>query len=333
MERLVRIDSQLPHVCQGERLPFAMGAGYQTYVQRWIGGRVVYMYDDDMVMASRDFHHRGFRFLQFLSEPRMQSGEALSAEAERTFFDKVVRHSRLNGHWARIVAPPPHLLFQTAPADAHVAPFGSYRLDLREDVDTLFKGLHSKHRNVIRKVQDRVEVKVGLEQFPHFYRLYAQTMARSGLAYESEAQLTDFANLLGPSRLHCAVVYYNGGALGALMGPKNSDGFHYLWGGSQLPTPLNGAVNYLHWHSIQQLKAEGVERYDFVGARLGDISGTKYEGIQRFKSRFGGQLVRGCLWKMDLQPWKANLYNGMMQLSHFVRRRQPLTDLVDQLSD
>jgi lipid II:glycine glycyltransferase (peptidoglycan interpeptide bridge formation enzyme) len=48
-----------------------------------------------------------------------------------------------------------------------------------------------------------------------------------------------------------------------------------------------GSSNLLQWEIIKKLKSLGVREYDFVGGRVEVPKGSKLEGIQRFKQRFG----------------------------------------------
>ena len=68
------------------------------------------------------------------------------------------------------------------------------------------------------------------------------------------------------------------------------------------------AANEYGQTAMKLMKERGVKYYDFVGARINPDEGSKYEGIQRFKSRFGGELKKGYLWKMPLNKFKYKLF-------------------------
>lgn len=67
-------------------------------------------------------------------------------------------------------------------------------------------------------------------------------------------------------------------------------------------------MNLLQWNVIKKMKENNVKFYDFMGARMNPEVGSKYEGIQRFKERFGGELKKGYLWKYSLNDFKYWLY-------------------------
>ena len=85
-------------------------------------------------------------------------------------------------------------------------------------------------------------------------------------------------------------------------------------------------MNLLHWEAIKYFKEKGIKRYDFVGARISPEKGSKLEGIQRFKSRFGPTLKRGYLWKKNINPLKTNLYNFLV----LIKTLNCKGDVVDQ---
>lgn len=67
-------------------------------------------------------------------------------------------------------------------------------------------------------------------------------------------------------------------------------------------------------------------------ARLSNVEGTKLEGIQRLKARFGGALVEGRLWKSDITPNVARLFDLAVAVQRTIRRRGQTksADIIDQ---
>jgi aminoglycoside 3-N-acetyltransferase len=88
-------------------------------------------------------------------------------------------------------------------------------------------------------------------------------------------------------------------------------------------------MNYLHWNTIKLLKLKGVKRYDFVGARLSDVSGTKLEGIQQFKERFGAELEEGFLWKMNLNKFDIFVFDFLIYAKHKANNLNPPIDIIE----
>ena len=210
------------------------------------------------------------------------------------------------------------------------APFGTYELDLRLTEDELWKGLHSKHRNVIRNAEKKGgEVRSGIEEVNTFYQLYVETMNRNGMFFEPLSYFKELVDIWN-KHIYCAVVYSNGEPQGAVFVPYSNEGAYYVYGASAEKITLTGAVNYLHYQLILELKERGVNKYDFVGARLSDVSGTRLEGIQKFKSRFGGALKEGLIWKMDINPSKCRIYDIALKTKLKLKGLENKGDIIDQ---
>ena len=75
-----------------------------------------------------------------------------------------------------------------------------------------------------------------------------------------------------------------------------------------LPNQHQGANKLLYWEAIRLFKKLGVQRYDFVGARIDPEKGSKQEAINSLKKRFGAKLITGYMWKYSLHPLKYRLY-------------------------
>jgi lipid II:glycine glycyltransferase (peptidoglycan interpeptide bridge formation enzyme) len=112
--------------------------------------------------------------------------------------------------------------------------------------------------------------------------------------------------------------------------PFTRFGAFYLYGASADKIEVTGAMNYLHWQSILQMKEKGVKRYDFAGARLSDVSGTRLEGIQQFKARFGSALDEGFLWKKDLSYMPCHLFDNLLSFKLKLKRQKVPKDIIDQ---
>jgi lipid II:glycine glycyltransferase (peptidoglycan interpeptide bridge formation enzyme) len=81
---------------------------------------------------------------------------------------------------------------------------------------------------------------------------------------------------------------------------------------------------------MRRLRDKGVTRYDFVGARLDVEEGSKYEGIQRFKARFGADLRKGLTFRVVFSPFKYALFSFMVRV-YFAVKRWPYVDPIDQI--
>ena len=145
----------------------------------------------------------------------------------------------------------------------------------------------------------------GKEHLPVLNELLTDTMKRSAMAYPGLKRLNELYDSFN-AQVEIAIAVHEGKPQGGIFIPWNLYGAYYLYGGSS-DSPTIGAMNHLHWHTMLTMKARGVKIYDFFGARIHPISGSKQEGIQRFKKRFGASMKSGLLWKYPINSLKYNL--------------------------
>ena len=267
--------------------------------------------------------------LKFLFVPVSADGEYLSGDQEQIVLEGFVEFLKKDGKVDRILQPLNWVLFQACPSNSISAPFGTYRLEL-SDEETIWKGLHSKHRNVIRNAQKKeVRILEGMDQLDTFYSLYKQTMERSDMFFEPKGFFEELAKTY-QKNVVCAVAYSGDEPQGALFVPYTTQRADYVYGASAGRVSLTGAINALHYQVILELMKKGVRQYDFVGARLSDVKGTKLEGIQKFKQRFGGELVKGYLWKMDINAGKCRMYDMALKTKLGIKGKRIGKDIIDQ---
>ena len=195
-----------------------------------------------------------------------------------------------------IIQSPSNVLFGEYPDNAVYCEFGSYKIDLSLAEEELFSNLHSKHRNVVRKaIKENVTIKRGTEYKNEALFLVQETMKRQNMAFVSDASFYSEFNEISDN-IECYVAVKDGVNQGSAIIYWSKDRAYYIHGGS-IEKPYGGSINLMHWEIIKDMKSKGVKNYDFVGARIEPTAGSKLEGIQRFKSRFGAVMDRGYLWK------------------------------------
>jgi hypothetical protein len=294
----------------------------------WIGGiedsgKVVCILPYSVIQKSL------FRLVRFPVQTIPLERE-LAIEEEREFLNSTVEFFRSTG--ADLIIPATfNTVFRTYPDGAMVAPFGSYILDLRQPEETLWGNLHSKHRNVIRNAMKKgVKILGGMEHLETAYGLVRDSFMRSANGFMARMR-TGFRldydafkrQVLGlGENVKVFLAEFDGVAQGCAVVPFSQHSAYYMHGGS-IPNPLTGATNLLQWEAIRQFRDLGVHRYDFFGARVDPEKGSKIEGIMKFKERFGGQFIKGYMWKYSFSPIKYFLYSKAVQ----VRSRG---DVVDQ---
>ncbi|MHB8262055.1 MAG: lipid II:glycine glycyltransferase FemX [Bacteroidia bacterium] len=282
-------------------------------------------------ITCKTWKNKFLKLIQPTYPPLSKRGERLSEQQEQDFLNKWVEFLSENKLTHRISQPENFAIFKTIPNHSVYAPFGTYYLNLEKKTeDELFKNLHTKHRNVIKNAEkNKVELKYGKECINDFYSLYKQTMKRANMYCQDISYFNNFYNSLAENSI-CGVAYYNSIPQGGLFMPYTKFGAFYLYGSSAEKVEINGAITYLHWNTIKLLKQKGVKRYDFVGARLSDVSGTKLKGIQQFKERFGAELENGFLWKKDLDKLTCNLFDSLVILKLRLKNQKPPMDIIEQ---
>ena len=244
---------------------------------------------------------------------------------EATFLDEVIKKVK-SLKVDMISQPLASAVFRTIPKESKSIEWGSYVIDLTQSEDKILQNMHSKHRNVVRKaIRDGVEVKE-TQDIKIVYENLKETMLRLNRGYPSIEELERVKNF---SKFYIALK--DGVVQGSCVLPYNKHGAYYLYGGS-IERPYTGSLNYMHYFAMLELKKEGIKEYDFMGARVEVKKGSKLEGIQRFKSRFGGELKRGYLWKHIYSPYKVNMIYAIQKLRYRLKGQLYLGDAIDQES-
>ncbi|MCR9012820.1 lipid II:glycine glycyltransferase FemX [Gabonibacter chumensis] len=248
-------------------------------------------------------------FFKYIQLPSAVIG-GTTHEERQNFLNDVITYVKKNFHTDMMITVNT-VVSDVFPTGSLYCKFASYILDLSKTEDELFKGLHSKHRNVIRKAEkDGLIIDYGNQYSQTCFEIIQQTFSRQG-KMTSNANFATNLKILGEN-VDYWIVKDNERICGCAI-LLWSKGFtsYYLYGGSR-ERPHSGALNLLHWTAILKMKERGVKYYDFVGARINPDVGSKLEGIQRFKSRFGGDFKIGYMWRYVFHPLKYFMYQTLL---------------------
>lgn len=307
--------SHHPHVFQHEFANYAHLSGAKYYVISDNNGDVFIP-----VLVNRS------QFLNILTilYPPLSKNRRVSPELEESFFNTMITFIKKNKLCDRISFPMLLDVFQAAPKNADCNNFGNINIPLQEGTnEEIFKKFRKNYRYEINRCKrEEVEIKFGENQFEAFYSLYEDTMNRNQLFLEDYVAIKRlFKDLYRINSIICGVVYHNGLPQGGVFIPYSKYAGYYLYGGSVERSSINGAIKALHWEVIQQLKSKGVKTYVLGGARMGNLSNTKYHGIQQFKMGFGSQLTEGLIWKQDINKIKCSIYDMLYYLRYNLVKR------------
>ena len=248
--------------------------------------------------------------------------------SEKDFLNEVVRLSKtLNIDF--IYQSYAFAVFNEVPNNCIHIPFGSYKVDLTLDKDILFGNLHQKHRNVIRKAQKgSLKSFCGVDYKHVCHDLIKETLIRQRQPYMDMSAIDNMCEKLG-GQISFYIVKNGDVIEGSAIIIWNKYEAYYLLAGSSARTSA-GAMNMLVWDIMLDMKSKGVLFFDFVGARINPQIGSKFEGIQRFKSRFGSTMKTGYLWKMPIRPFKYKLFRFVTWLYYKLKNKAYSGDIIDQ---
>lgn len=324
--------ADLTEIKKDNNHPFFYLKEYAFFIKE-LENRNIFCFTDESnnTIVCKAWKNKFFKLIQPIYPPLSSSNERLSKQQELEFLNKWVSFISNSGTADRVIQAENFAIFKAYPQQGVFAPFGTFYLDLEKNTEqNLFEKLHVKHRNVIRNAEKNgVELRYGKDCIKDFYMLYKQTMKRSNMYCQEISYFEKFYSEMQQTTI-CGVAYFNSIPQGGLFMPFTKFGAFYLYGASNEKIEINGSVNYLHWNTIKLLKEKGVKRYDFVGARLSNVSGTKLEGIQQFKKRFGAELEEGFLWKIDLNKNKCDIYDALLSVKTRLRGKEIPLDIIDQ---
>jgi len=170
----------------------------------------------------------------------------------------------------------------------HVQPDRSLVLDLTADEAALLAGMHRKTRQSVTK-SERLGVRIvdaDGSRMTEFYAIHTAAMRRAGVSPRAQRTYQDMWDLLAPrgmARMSFAEATDTGVPIAALFlvscGRRAVD----LYGGTTAEGGRRRANYLLKWAAIKRCKADGFTEYD--------LWGLPREGIEQFKSGFGGREV------------------------------------------
>jgi hypothetical protein len=285
----------------------------------------IYGYENNRICYIVSFFDKRIWFFHYM---QMQSGviEMGSATIDQiSFLEAVIAKVKSERVYDFIGQPKTSALYNRCPEGAICAPFGSYIVDLTLDQNILWKNIHSKHKNVIKRaVKNDVTIEFGDNNFKDAYKIIKKTLVRNKMVMIDRQELRSSLKRLNKNSL-IGCSYLKGIVQSSVIILYDMNTAYYIWGGTNDKLSL-GSNNLLHWQAIKKLKSLGVNNYDFVGARI-NTKDKKKLGIQRFKKRFGSELRQGYLWKYPVKKWKFLLFSLLYKI------RTGKGDLIDQERD
>jgi hypothetical protein len=309
-----------------EPLPFCFQKGHLK-----INKNICFFSDKKFFAPVEIKNNKSFKTIQFQFPPVALSGNRMTSLEEKVFCKKAVEYIRLNKIAHRIQQPQNYCLFSATPDGSTTANFGTYRIPLYDLTEAeILKNMQARYRTAINQVEKlNVSIKSGPSELKAFHQLHEETMGRTDAYFESFFSLKkEFESM--PDNTLLSTVYIGDVLQGGLYMKYSSYSAFYLHGASSNTTQASGAIKYLHYKMMCLMKQKGVRYYDFVGARMTDVSGTKLEGIQNFKKRFGSELMKGYLWKMDIDKTVCRSFDLLLKVKCKLKGTTFPKDIIDQ---
>lgn len=261
-----------------------------------------------------------FKLARFRVETIPADAE-LTLDQEKEFLKLVVDFLR-KMKVDTIIPATTNTIFRTYPDGAVVAPYGTFKIDLRQSEEEIWKKISESHRRKVRQAEKiGISIKSGFEFVEPAYKLIKETFKRSRLGFMNINEFNKYIRGLN-EYVKIFVAKYQNSIQACLIVPFSHHSAYYVYGGS-IASPATGATNLLHWAAIRYFRNLGVRFYDFVGARIKPEKGSKQEGLYQYKERFGGNLYQGYMWKYYLNPFSSLFYH----LAVMVLRKGDIVDV------
>lgn len=318
----------------GVEAPFQFLPQFSTFYQNYFNEQILIAYSEEQqaYLPLHLYKTKMFRLGQILHAPVNGNDFAdLAMKDQLIFFNALIRALKDNNICNRLVQPHPYGILGALPPNVRSCEFGTYIIDLATQTeDQIFEKFHPKYQKAVTHSQkNNAIVKFGKEVFDDFYQTYAHTMQRVNIKPDTKNYFLKLYENLGEQFLTPAVVYDEQEPIGGVFFIHTKYAGYCTHAGSMGESKLYGAMKLLHFEMMKRLKSQGVKKYDLVGVRLKN-NDPALEGIFRFKKGFGGDLKTGYLWKTDIQPVKAKLYDILVHIKN--RNKKIAKDIIDQVN-
>jgi lipid II:glycine glycyltransferase (peptidoglycan interpeptide bridge formation enzyme) len=297
---------------------------------------VLFYSEDNTIIPCRIYTKFIFKFLKPYCPP-YKNGNRLSVEEEKKFLNEWVKFLKKSTSFHRIIQSYTMDVFSSYPDESIYAPFGQIYFDLEKYTEEeLLNRFATRYKRYIKEIEsagDAIAIKTDKVQLDVLFKLYENLHKSQNLYHDNYAFMSSMYNSLAPNNCTVTSIYYDGEIEGSLLVTHNSKEAYFLFGGATYPTKSNGSIKYLHWEVVRKLKLQNVKKAILGGFRLSDVKGTKLNGIQEFKTRFGAEIKKGFLWKMDLNPSMAKMYDILISLQAKLKGNKIQPDVIDYEKD
>jgi hypothetical protein len=213
-----------------------------------------------------------FRMARFRVETIPLDPE-LSIPDEKAFLNGAIEYLR-SIRVDMVIPATTNTIFRTYPYGADAAPYGSYVIDLSQPEDTLWQNIERITRQNIKSAQKKgVAIRDSIEPLDTVYSLIRETFGRSNLPFMSYKSFESYVAGLGENGRIMVADYQ--GVPQSYVVFAFSDYCAYAVYAGNVERQHPGANKLLYWEAIRFFKSLGIQRYDFVGARIDPEKGSR----------------------------------------------------------
>ena len=321
---------QLSVLCNNE-FPIQFLPEFTSFSEDYFSEKLYIVYSErlEAYIPLKILRRKTFKLGQILHAPiDSNTFKELTPKDQLIFFNALIRFLKGSDLCERLIQPHPYGILGALPPNTKSCEFGTYIIDLANlSKEEIFHNFHLKYQKAVHHSQKNgAIVKFGWELFDDFYDVYSATMKRVNLIADSKDYFQRQFKYFGEKHITTGVVYDQERPIGSVFFIHTNYAGYCTHAGSEGESKLYGAVKLLHFDMMKLLKSKGVKRYDLVGVRLKNKN-PALDGIFRFKKGFGGELKTGYLWKKDIHPVKAKIYD---MLRNIKTKKELIKDIIDQ---
>ena len=164
---------------------------------------------------------------------------------------------------------------------------GTIEIDLSKSVEGLWNSIDKDARwGIIKANNSGLEVRPSRE-WELFYEIYKLTCYYGNIIPIKLDEVKEgrlFGCYLDNELIASAVVKFNGNVVTLFLNASKKEYLKFQ------------PNNLLYWTMIKELKEEGLKIFDLGGFQFKAQKGSKLYGVNRFKSRWGGEIVKQPLY-------------------------------------
>lgn len=187
-------------------------------------------------------------------------------------------------NWRYIEIRPAKSLALTTTSYQPVSSYIHFQIDLRPDIETLFRSLHkgSTQRKIRRAAREGLRYQEGSTEslLESFYPLLVLTRRRHHVPPQPKKWFRNLMDGFGEA-LKIRIAYKGDRPVAGMLTLRYKDVLTYKYGASDLRFNNLGGMHLLYWESIREAKNSGLQSFDLGRTDLDQ------PGLIVFKSRWG----------------------------------------------